>query len=231
MRPRSRDLIQGLGRLRAKAEQPSKAQYWRKAVRIPLSPSPITPLMLLPPPSPLPHDIQPYQSNPYPVSGSTNSECRDLPSSNKNLLPSQGDANDVAKTVREPGNHQSQRDIPKANPSVSPTMTWTNLPVSQPSRQPEMLGSDMAVDFVADPGNDNNEDSEMLPCKPDPPSTPECKGTQVSLNSISSQKDPLPTRKLGREEQLAGSPDKVNPGAGTPPWTGWTTWQQPTPLP
>ena len=75
----------------------------------------------------------------------------------------------------------------------------------------------MAVDFVADPGNDNNEDSEMLPCKPDPPSTPECKGTQVSLNSISSQKDPLPTRKLGREEQLAGSPDKVNPGAGTPP--------------
>jgi len=80
-----------------------------------------------------------------------------------------------------------------------------------------MLGSDMAVDFVADPGNDNNEDSEMLPCKPDPPSTPECKGTQVSLNSISSQKDPLPTRKLGREEQLAGSPDKVNPGAGTPP--------------
>ena len=183
------------------------------------------------PPSPLPHDIQPYQSNPYPVSGSTNSECRDLPSSNKNLLPSQGDANDVAKTVREPGNHQSQRDIPKANPSVSPTMTWTNLPVSQPSRQPEMLGSDMAVDFVADPGNDNNEDSEMLPCKPDPPSTPECKGTQVSLNSISSQKDPLPTRKLGREEQLAGSPDKVNPGAGTPPRTGWTTWQQPTPLP
>ena len=110
-------------------------------------------------------------------------------------------------------------------------MTWTNLPVSQPSRQPEMLGGDMAVDFVADPGNDNNEDSEMLPCKPDPPSTPECKGTQVSLNSISSQKDPLPTRKLGREEQLAGSPDKVNPGAGTPPWTGWTTWQQPTPLP
>ena len=169
------------------------------------------------PPSPLPHDIQPYQSNPYPVSGSTNSECRDLPSCNKNLLPSQGDANDVAKTVREPGNHQSQRDIPKANPSVSPTMTWTNLPVSQPSRQPEMLGGDMAVDFVADPGNDNNEDSEMLPCKPDPPSTPECKGTQVSLNSISSQKDPLPTRKLGREEQLAGSPDKVNPGAGTPP--------------
>ena len=113
------------------------------------------------PPSPLPHDIQPYQSNPYPASGSTNSECRDLPSSNKNLLPSQGDANDVAKTVREPGNHQSQRDIPKANPSVSPTMTWTNLPVSQPSRQPEMLGSDMAVDFVADPGNDNNEDSEI----------------------------------------------------------------------
>ena len=173
--------------------------------------------MLLPPPSPLPHDIQPYQSNPYPVSGGTNSECRDLPSCNKNLLPSQGDANEVAKTVREPGNHQSQRDIPKANPSVSPTMTWTNLPVSQPSRQPEMLGGDMAVDFVADPGNDNNEDSEMLPCKPDPPSTPECKGTQVSLNSISSQKDPLPTRKLGREEQLAGSPDKVNPGAGTPP--------------
>ena len=80
-----------------------------------------------------------------------------------------------------------------------------------------MLGSDMAVDFVADPGNDNNEDSKMLPCKPDPPSTPECKGTQVSLNSISSQKNPLPTRKLGREEQLAGSPDKVNPGAGTPP--------------
>ena len=96
-------------------------------------------------------------------------------------------------------------------------MTWTNQTVSQPSRQPEMLGGDMAVDFVADPGNDNNEDSEMLPCKPDPPSTPECKGTQVSLNSISSQKDPLPTRKLGREEQLAGSPDKVNPGAGTPP--------------
>ena len=31
-----------------------------------------------------------------------------------------------------------------------------------------MLGSGMAVDFIADPGNANNEDSEMLPCKPDP---------------------------------------------------------------
>ena len=153
---------------------------------------PYTPPDAAAPPSPLPHGIQPYQSNPYPVSGSTNSECRDLPSSNKNLLPSQGDANDVSKTVREPGNHQSQRDIQKANPSVSPTMTWTNLPVSQPSQQSEMLGSGMAVDFIADPGNANNEDSEMLPCKPDPPSTPECKGTQVSLNSISSQKDPPP---------------------------------------
>ena len=96
-------------------------------------------------------------------------------------------------------------------------MTWTNLPVSHPSQQPEMLGSGMAVDSIADPGHANNEDSEMLPCKPDPPSTPERKGTQVSLNSRSSQKDPLPIRKLGREEQNAGSPDKVDLGAGTPP--------------
>ena len=74
-------------------------------------------------------------------------------------------------------------------------MTWTNLPVSQPSQQPEVFGRDMALDsenFSADPGNDNNEDSEMLPCKPDPPSTPECKGTQAALDSASSQKDPLP---------------------------------------
>ena len=78
----------------------------------------------------------------------------------------------------------------------------------------------MAVDFEnfpADPGNDNNEDSEMLPCKPNPPSTPECKGTQAALDSASSQKDPLPTRKIDREEQRAGSPDKENPGAETPP--------------
>ena len=103
-------------------------------------------------------------------------------------------------------------------------MTWTNLPVSQPPQQSEMPDSGMAVDFIADPCNANNEDSEMLPCKPDPPSTPECKGTQVSLSSISSQKNPLPTRKFGREKQIAGSPDKANPGAGTPPpCTGWTT--------
>ena len=84
-------------------------------------------------------------------------------------------------------------------------MTWTNLPVSQPPQQSEMFDSGMAVDFIADPCNANNEDSEMLPCKPDPPSTPECKGTQASLNTISSQKNPLPTRKLGREEQIAVS--------------------------
>ena len=181
---------------------------------------PYTPPDVAAPPSPLSHGIHPYQSNPYPGSGSTNSECRDLPSCNKDLILSQGDANDVAKTACEPGNHQSQRDIHKANPSVSPTMTWTNLPVSQPSQQPERLGRDMAVDFEnfpADPGNDNNEDSEMLPCKPNPPSTPECKGTQAALDSASSQKDPLPTRKIDREEQRAGSPDKENPGAETPP--------------
>ena len=181
---------------------------------------PYTPPDVAAPPSPLSHGIHPYQSDPYPGSGSTNSECRDLPSCNKDLLLSQGDANDVAKTAGEPGNHQSQRDINKADPSVSPTMTWTNLPVSQPSQQPEVFGRDMALDsenFSADPGNDNNEDSEMLPCKPDPPSTPECKGTQAALDSASSQKDPLPTRKIDREEQQAGSPDKVNPGAGTPP--------------
>ena len=143
-----------------------------------------------------------------------------MPSCNKDLILSQGDANDVAKTACEPGNHQSQRDIHKANPSVSPTMAWTNLPVSQPSQQPEMLGREMVVgfeNFSADPGNDNNEDSEMLPCKPNPPSTPECKGTQAALDSASSQKDPLPTRKIDREEQRAGSPDKENPGADTPP--------------
>ena len=178
---------------------------------------PYTPPDVAAPPSPLPHDIQPYQNNPYLSSGSTNSECRDVPSCNKNLLPSQGNANEVTKAGREPGNHHSQRGAQKANLSISPTMTWTNLPVSQPPQQSEMPDSGMAVDFIADPCNANNEDSEMLPCKPDPPSTPECKGTQVSPNSISSQKNPLPTRKLGREKQIAGSPDKANLGAGTPP--------------
>ena len=146
-----------------------------------------------------------------------------MPSCNKNLLPGQGNANEVTKAGREPGNHHSQRGAQKANLSISPTMTWTNLPVSQPPQQSEMPDSGMAVDFIADPCNANNEDNKMLPCKPDPPSTPECKGTQVSLNSISSQKNPLPTRKLGREKQIAGSPNKANPGAGTPHCTGWTT--------
>lgn len=111
-------------------------------------------------------------------------------------------------------------------------MTWTNLPVSQPPQQSGMPNSGMAVDSIADPSNDNNEDSEMLPCKPDPPSTPECKGTHASLNSISGQKDPLPTRKTSREKQIAGSPDKVNPGAeASPPVQDGQPSNDPRPCP
>ena len=53
----------------------------------------------------------------------------------------------------------------------------------------------------------------MLPCKPDPPSTPDCKGTQASPNLTSGQKGPLPTSKLSREKQLVSPPDKALPGA------------------
>ena len=59
----------------------------------------------------------------------------------------------------------------------------------------------------------SNEDSDMLPCKPDPPPTPDCKGTQASPNLTSGQKGPLPTSKLSREKQLVSPPDKALPGA------------------
>ena len=184
------------------------------------------------PPSPLPHDIHPYQDNPYLSSGSTNSERRDVPSCNKNLPPSQANGNLVTQAGKKPGNHPSQCGAPNTNRSISPTMTWTNLPVSQPPQQSGMPNSGMAVDSIADPSNDNNEDSEMLPCKPDPPSTPECKGTHASLNSISGQKDPLPTRKTSREKQMAGSPDKVNPGAeASPPVQDGQPSNDPRPCP
>ena len=165
---------------------------------------PYTPPDVAAPHSPLSHSIHPYQSNPYPGSGSTNSECRDLPGRNKDCVLGQRDANEGENSSCGPGNHQLQRDIPKTNPPVSPTVTWTNLPVSQPSQQPDRLCRDMAVDLESSPanlGNNNNEDSEMLPCKPNPPSTPDCKGTQAALDSVSSQKDPPPTRKSDREGQ------------------------------
>ena len=79
-----------------------KSQVPAEGCKDPPQSLPYTPPEAAAPPSPLPHGIQPYQNNPYPVSGSTSSECRDLPSRSKNLLPSQGDANDVARTVREP---------------------------------------------------------------------------------------------------------------------------------
>jgi hypothetical protein len=64
----------------------------------------------------------------------------------------------------------------------------------------------MAVDLESSPadlGNNNNEDSEMLPCKPNPPSTPDCKGTQATLDSVSSQKDPPPPVKVtGKDSKL-----------------------------
>ena len=165
---------------------------------------PYTPPDVAAPHSPLSHNIHPYQSDPYPGSSNTNSERRDLPGSNKDVDLGQRDANEGENSLCGPGKHQPQRDIPKTNPPVSPTVTWTNLPVSQPSQQPDRLCRDMAVDLESSPanlGNNNNEDSEMLPCKPNPPSTPDCKGTQAALDSGSSQKDPPPPEKVTGEDR------------------------------
>ena len=168
-------------------------------------------------PSPLPQDIQPRQDNPYLSPESTKTERRDMPSCNKNPLPSQADWKCVTQASKGLDNHPSQRGTPNINRSVSPTMTWTNLPASQPPQQLRMPDSHMVVDFIADPSNGNNEDSDMLPCKPDPPSTPVCKGTQASPNFTSGQKGPLPTRKPSRGKQLASPPDKMSPGAVASP--------------
>ena len=51
----------------------------------------------------------------------------------------------------------------------------------------------------------------MLPCNPDPPSTPKCKGTQSSPHLTSGQKGPLPAKKPSQEKQLDGSPVKALP--------------------
>ena len=73
-------------------------------------------------------------------------------------------------------------------------MTWTNLPVSQ-TPQFEMPNSRMIVDSTADPINGDCVDSVMLPCNPEPPSTPRGKGVQSSPHLTSGQKDPLPAKK------------------------------------
>ena len=163
-------------------------------------------------PSPLPQDIQPGQDNPYHSPESTKSLRRDMPSCNKNLIPSQTSGCGAAQTTEEAHNHPPQRGTPNTHRTVSPTMTWTNLPVSQPP-QVEMPDSRMMVDSIADPIKGDCEDSVMLPCNPDPPSTPKCKGIQSSPYLTSGQKDPLPAKKTSQGKQLDGSPVKALPSA------------------
>ena len=87
-------------------------------------------------------------------------------------------------------------------------MTWTNLPVSQ-TPQVEIPNSRMMVDSTADPINGDCVDSVMLPCNPEPPSTPRGKGVQSSPHLTSGQKDPLPAKKPSQGKQLDGSPVKA----------------------
>ena len=116
-----------------------------------LHPPPYAPADTVSPPSPLLHDIQPRQDNPYLSPESTKSVRRDMPSCNKNLLPSQTNGSAATQASKEVCNHPSQRGTPNINRTVSPTMTWTNLPASQPPQQLEMPNSRMVVDSTADP--------------------------------------------------------------------------------
>ena len=172
------------------------------SIRLPM------PLLTLSPPSPLPQDIQPGQDNPYLSPESTKSLRRDMPSCNENLLPSQTGGCAAAQTTKEAHNHPPQQGTSNTHHTVSPTMTWTNLPVSQPP-QLEMPNSRMMVDSTADPIDGDCEDSVMLPCNPDPPSTPRGKGVQSSPHLTSGQKGPLPAKKPSQEKQLDGSPIKA----------------------
>ena len=70
-----------------------------------LYPPPYAPADTVSPPSPLPHDIQPRQDNPYLSPESTKSVRQDMPSCNKNLLPSQRNGSVAAQASKEVRNH------------------------------------------------------------------------------------------------------------------------------
>ena len=74
-------------------------------------PLPYAPADTVSPPSPLPQDIQPGQDNPYLSPESTKSLRRDMPSCNKNLLPSQTGGSVAAQATKEAHNHPRNRAL------------------------------------------------------------------------------------------------------------------------
>ena len=100
-----------------------------------------------PPPTPLSHSIEPHQSNPLPSSVGSVSDSRIPPGQNLDPLSSQDEIRDAIKAASGPSDDLNRVHVPKVAPTISPTVSWTNPPVSQTLSQPERRMGDMAVDL------------------------------------------------------------------------------------
>ena len=173
-----------------------------------------------PPPTPLSHNIQPHQSNPFPCSVASVSESQIPSGQTLKPPPSQEGTRDTSRTDCEHRDELKQARVPKVTPTVSPTVTWTNPPGSQTSPQMEQLTGNMAVDLEGTEGIEesgmigNNEDCEMPPVAPHGCVTPDSKGIHHGRNADSSQKDPRPAGKSNGSQQITpmkGSKSRKDP--------------------